>query len=26
MWKENFNEDEKKLIEKIMGETWRDLD
>jgi len=26
MWKENFNEDEKKLIEKIMGETLRDLD
>lgn len=25
MWKENFNEDEKKLIEKIMGETLRDL-
>jgi len=25
MWKENFNEDEKRLIEKIMGETSRDL-
>jgi len=25
MWKENFNEEEKRLIEKIMGETLRDL-
>ena len=25
MWRENFNEEEKRLIEKIMGETLRDL-